>query len=677
MLFTNYFNSSLVWGVSIVYIHTHYIDNWIVSLFTYLVVYAEIMFMLFYFNLYKFLERGTMTAVVCIAYYTLAYAWFAGCSIFAVRAYELTERQKFFDKLWQEKETKELQRFLSNLPEPVIFTKQGKVIYFNVATLEMLELPKGLSEPECLTTRRMSFDNAEVTNEQVEESLGNILDKASKKPLKEYIKNVEDNSLTNFTRFNYLKNDTKRRLMIKCVKPKKESQSEEISEYIFHDITAVRTLERNKAKEHCFGILLATASHDIRTPLNGLLGAIEIISSLVNTTAGQTQLKNAKDCGRRMLHYLKGLELLYQINCKSLTLIKSLFNLPVVVKEVLEMNDFSINSKGLRLDFEVDDGMPHIVYTDRGIYSLILENLVENSVKHTYSGRIKVRLAFNSEESLLITEVSDTGIGMTPKQLKNAGTLFEKSKARCNINPQGLGLGLYLAINLCEHLEGSLSIKSTLGKGTIVSFKVKLYPYNDSPFNEIYTGPSADSTTIPAFPSFDSYTMPPKILIVDDDPLNIEVLSEYMFSVGIKADRAENGEIALNLAKKEGYGVIFMDINMPVMDGMEATKKIKELESKGKIPQCHIITVTAATRVDDPAVREMYLSNGFSEVRKFFSLQRMVVTKPTPRAKFLEVLKRYIQSTREAQLLYYQLSFFMVQQLFMLRYSTSLYALHI
>ena len=242
-------------------------------------------------------------------------------------------------------------------------------------------------------------------------------------------------------------------------------------------------------------------------------------------------------------------------------------------------------------------------------------NLLENAIKYTFEGQIDIILSYDHDESQLTTEINDTGIGMNSEQLSSVGTLFKIKKTRCTMNPQGLGIGLFLAKALSHNLDGELKISSIVNKGTIAAFKIS---GNSSRGRRLEKRSSSVFSVIPnerIEPMCDEI----EVLLVDDEPLNLMILSAYLKSVNIKADKAENGQIALNLIQNKAkhnpgshYNVIFMDINMPVMDGITATERIKEMIKNGIIASSPVIAVTAAANLDDPVVYNQYLTKGFA-----------------------------------------------------------------
>ncbi len=650
--------SALVWAVSMVYIHMHYIGGWLISLCTYLAVYAEIMFLLFYYYGHRLLNQGAVLSRIDCVYYFLTFGSFIGCSIFAIRTHELTDRQNFHAKYRQRQETEEWKRMLRDIPEPVILTLRGSVIFFNRATLEFFGMnpaaPGAVELPLANGQEDSSLKNALLAR-AVLAQLDSIRKHKNRVSLLDIIENESQKAMDE-DMFVYTRQGRKRHITIKCVKIFIGTGSDDrIVEYIFHDVTMLKDLEREKVKEDCFDILLATASHDIRTPLNAILGAADILEEHVDTPLEKAQLNVVRACGQKMLYYLKSLSFIREINTGLLCVTKRSFNPSEVAKSVVGTLEFGSQIRGLSLGFSVSPGVPRNVLSDKEMYSIILQNLLENSIKYTFVGGIKISINFNPATHHLCTTVTDTGIGMTAQQQKNLGTLFKKPRGTQGnkLNPQGLGFGMFLVKTLVQKLDGELLVKSAEKSGTSITFtafcgapppECRLSggdESGDSPvaeervplaFTHAMTEAGAERAPILKFshnprPHAVPFPVPyrclcSKVLLVDDDPFSLNVLVEYLASIHVKADKAENGQLAIEMIEGKsdmqeccrGYSVVFMDINMPVMDGIEATERILELSRAGKIPKCFVVAVTAAIDLDKPDVYASYIAKGFAEL---------------------------------------------------------------
>lgn len=584
-----------------------YMKGWLIAMVTYGIVFIECLALLFGFYGARLASEEPLTAFIDISYYLVIFAWLIACSVFSVRSYEYSERRSFFDMKQQEKEIKEWKRLMEDLPEPVIFADQGEIQFCNRSARLLVSSNSG---------------NENIDYAKFLEDCSQIIEKGTKRKLSTIIK---EKSLLNESEFVYKKDNVKRNLQIKCVQTEASSG---ITEYIFNDITAVKALERTKVKEQCFDVLLATASHDIKTPLNIMLGILDGISDQTLTVNSKKQIKIAFNCGQRMLHYLKGLALIRHINLGTLGVDKRIFNPREIASGILQLLEYSANVKKITITMSITGDVPDIICSDKEMYTLILQNILENALKYTFIGSVDLNLAYSEETHMLKTTITDTGIGMTPEQLTNSGILFQKSRNRCSLNPQGLGLGLYLSKTLSSKLDGNLDIKSELGKGTQAIFTIRSFDHSEAiPEVRRMQMSMKSSLKVPILQTNEHNKCKcPRVLIVDDEPLNLLVLGSYLNSVKIPFAQAENGKIALDLIEElinkpkcdfdecKGFKVVFMDINMPVMDGIQSTIKIKEIEKEGKIQPCTVVAVTAAAGLDDPEIYAKYISHGFTEL---------------------------------------------------------------
>ncbi|MDR3549525.1 MAG: hypothetical protein P4M11_14875, partial [Candidatus Pacebacteria bacterium] len=269
--FATYFLRPLMWSVAAIYMHMHYMRGWVVSLLTYVAVFIELTIMTVYYYGAHFWDQCVGRAFIDLTYYFVVFSWFSGCSVFAIRAHEVAERANFFSKYQQSLEIREWKRLMDDIPAPVIFARMGNIQFFNKATLQLLDI----EATGATTSSSRSLTSFDSLRDDVAQRLVMLKDKNAKLSFKEILDSHWE--LHNDTLFVYKKSGEQKRLVsVKCVRTHDAGKEEEgVVEYIFHDVTALKALEQNKAKEKCFDLLLATVSHDIRTPLNVMLGVID------------------------------------------------------------------------------------------------------------------------------------------------------------------------------------------------------------------------------------------------------------------------------------------------------------------------------------------------------------------------------------------------------------------
>ncbi len=621
-----------MWNIVMSHISMLYMRSWLVALGTYVLAYTTVLALLFYYYGAMFVSEVISAAILDILYYVILLSWAACCSIMVMHTYESTQRRQYFSMKQQEREIKEWKRLLEDLPEPVVFSRRGEINFFNCATLDLLGVVEAV-QGKTISER----------NEIVAEGLRHIKQKGHDVCLMDFILAKSATEFpTEETSFVYRRGPDKLNLTIKCMKPNVQSESA-LFGFIFHDVTSFKALQKNKAKETCFNVMLATASHDIRTPLNVTLGVLDVLDDYLLNEESKRQLKVARDCGRRMVMYLNGLSLLSKINTGSLELKRHTFRPANLARGMVDAMTLSAQTKQIVIKTNFDKNMPEDVCADEEMYAVILQNLVENAMKYTFDGGVTLSLAYELDAGLLRTSVADTGIGMTAEQVREAGELFKKST--CELNPQGLGLGLFLAKTLSSKMGGELQISSELGKGTVASFSIKTAPLYEAVPNKlsISTDTSPPDDDGPRLTHIDKKAVEcdcAKVLLVDDEPLNLVVLAGYMRNFHLRVDKADNGKMAIEMinerTKKQcckGYRVVFMDINMPVMDGVQATNVIKNYVQEGRIGKCNVVAVTAAARLDQPEVYDRYIAEGFTEM----------LSKPVPKKAFVNSLRKYVE----------------------------------
>jgi CheY-like chemotaxis protein/two-component sensor histidine kinase len=292
--------------------------------------------------------------------------------------------------------------------------------------------------------------------------------------------------------------------------------------------------------------------------------------------------------GKSLLRLIDDILDLSKVEAGKLTLEYTEVDLPTVLREVAHVFSKRIADKGLDFKIEIDPRLPRVVILDETRLRQILFNLVSNAIKFTDSGYIRIYTSYHFEstnESELILLIEDTGIGIPKDQTDIIFHAFEQQREQSHTKYGGTGLGLTITKHLVELLGGEIWVTSQRGQGSIFKIIIK----------NIKVAKTAKAT-IPL--SLDVNTVAfkeAKILIVDDVQLNRELLKTYLDYPKVELIEAENGEEAINLALHFLPDVILMDMKMPIVDGQEATKIIKQHDSLKNIP---IIAITASVMKD-------------------------------------------------------------------------------
>jgi CheY-like chemotaxis protein len=259
------------------------------------------------------------------------------------------------------------------------------------------------------------------------------------------------------------------------------------------------------------------------------------------------------------------------------------------------MQDAATMVKGLQLSIEIDSSVPNLLSGDVMRFKQILINFVGNAVKFSEHGQITVSaraVDMDSHGVLLRIDVADQGIGISPDQQENLFHAFTQADDSMTRKYGGTGLGLIISKRLAMLMGGDAGVESTLGVGSTFWFTVRLIAREAVPF--VAEPRTSHSDTMAIQQRYFGH----RILVVDDEPINREVAQMQLEAVDLVVDTAEDGAEAVALARKNNYAAIFMDMQMPKLNGMEATKQIRQLPGYRDMP---IIAMTANAFAEDKA----------------------------------------------------------------------------
>jgi PAS domain S-box-containing protein len=342
-------------------------------------------------------------------------------------------------------------------------------------------------------------------------------------------------------------------------------------------ITAKEEAERSSLFKSEF---LSTMSHEIRTPMNAVIGTTNLLLE-ENPRADQlTYLKNLKFSGETLLGIINDILDYNKIEAGKLELSKLQVNLHALVANIKQSFMAKALEKKLDIIVEVDEQIPQNLIGDPLRLGQILNNLLSNAIKFTHKGTINILIreeARMADRVKLDFTVADTGIGIEPQNLEKIFEPFIQETQHQDYG--GTGLGLAIIRRLVELHGSHINVSSTLGKGTQFKFAIE-FEYTAEPLVK------PKLTAIQKMQEADLTGM--KVLVVDDNKMNIIIASRFLHKWNITIDEAQNGAIAIEMVQNNFYDLIIMDLQMPVMDGFEATKVIKE-----NYPELPIIALTA------------------------------------------------------------------------------------
>lgn len=339
---------------------------------------------------------------------------------------------------------------------------------------------------------------------------------------------------------------------------------------------------------------LANMSHEIRTPMNGILGMADILRREGVTAKQAQRLDNIDTSAQHLLSVINNILDLSKIEAGKFTLEEA----PVVVSSLLA-NISSIlgaraSAKGIDLQIEIDH-MPRNLIGDPTRLQQALLNYATNAIKFTEHGSVTLRACVQEEttDSLQLRfEVQDTGIGIATNALSRVFGAFEQADNSMNRKYGGTGLGLAITRRLAELMGGEAGAESALGIGSTFWFTVRLKKESIS-----VTAPT--TTTVDAEAQIKQYYCGQRVLVVDDEPINREIAQLQFEAADLIVDTAEDGAEAVTLARNKEYAAIFMDMQMPTLNGLEATQQLRQLSGYRQTP---IIAMTANAFAEDKAL---------------------------------------------------------------------------
>ncbi len=394
-----------------------------------------------------------------------------------------------------------------------------------------------------------------------------------------------------------------------------------------------RAMEQAEAANRAKSEFLANMSHEIRTPMNAILGFAQLMQESELPKRQRAHLDSVQRAARALLRILNDILDYSKIEAGRLDLEVAPFDLPELLAGVEDLFSFQVSDKGLRLEVRIDPTLPSALLGDATRLRQVLVNLVGNALKFTESGGIRVDIERGPQEGAdlaLAVAVQDTGIGMSAEQLARIFSAFSQADTSITRRFGGTGLGLSISSQLVALMGGQLSADSQPGRGSTFRFTVRvgIAPHG---------GQAAPASATPAQDGSACLAQAARLkgakaLLVEDMEANRMLLTALLEGLGMAVTSAVNGREAVERCASERFDVILMDLQMPEMDGFEATRRIRADHPQDAPP---VIAVSASALLRD---RQACLAAGMVDH----------VAKPIERDRLLASLLQWIPVTAVA-----------------------------
>lgn len=356
---------------------------------------------------------------------------------------------------------------------------------------------------------------------------------------------------------------------------------------------------------------LANMSHEIRTPMNAVVGMVELLLREDMSDTAREYILQIKAAGKSLLTIINDILDFSKIDSGKMDIIETEYDPMSIVRDVKSLMDVRIDSNMVMFKVDFDSNIPKSLVGDSIRIKQIITNLCNNACKFTQKGMITLTLGYEQKGKDFINlnvSIKDTGIGIKEEDLPKLFHSFTQLDSKRNRNIEGTGLGLAICQKLLDLMDGTISVESTYGEGTTFSFTLPQKIANSSPSGEYYDTIVITKDNWSSDDAFDFTAPKAKVLVVDDNAINLTVALGLLEPLCMQIDTAQSGKEAILKSENNTYDLLLMDHMMPEMDGIETTHKIRKINDYyEKVP---ILALTANALSE---AQEMFIKEGLND----------------------------------------------------------------
>lgn len=386
--------------------------------------------------------------------------------------------------------------------------------------------------------------------------------------------------------------------------------------------------QANRAKSD----FLANMSHEIRTPINAIMGMNEMVLRESKDQTIRDYAVNIQSASKTLLSLINDILDFSKIEAGKMEIIPVTYDTALFLNDVINMIDIKAKQKQLDFRVDIDNSLPAMLYGDEVRNRQVIVNLLNNAVKYTKQGYIKLSVSAIREADgvTLRMQVSDSGIGIKEEDLNKLFEGFQRLDLEKNRNIEGTGLGLAITHKLVEQMNGRMDVSSIYGQGSVFTVYLPQKIRDEKPVGDFRQHLEAVAKNQTEYK--ESFIAPDvKVLVVDDNEMNLAVVKALLKKTQVKVTVCMSGKDCLEIAAKESFDIILLDHMMPEMDGIETLHRLKTGENK-----CSGVPVIALTANAIVGAKAEYINAGFSDY----------LSKPIEGASLEKMLFRYIPKSK-------------------------------